>query len=177
MVVHGVADEFVRAGADWMLTEVGTCARGHNLRGPCELNGERRERLFQLELDPVIVERLDALEAAIRPLGRRDGRGIDHLAVGKHDVLRSEFVTVVEFHSAPQRDDVGERIGIVHTLRQHRSWPEVRPDCQQGVEDQLRHALGCLVAAETGIEVVGAGANADDDGAGRHGGLWGSAGG
>ena len=51
LIVDGIADEPVRAGADRMLAEIGARAGGNDRRQSRELNRKRGERLLQLELD------------------------------------------------------------------------------------------------------------------------------
>jgi hypothetical protein len=71
----------------------------------------------------------------------------------------------MKLHAAADGGEIGERIGIVDALRQHRLRAQILAKLQQLVEHQLGDTARRLVVAQPRIDVVGAGADADDDGA------------
>ena len=131
--------------------------------GRHELDRKGAERFLQRELDVIVVERAHR-RAAEGALEGRHERRIEHLAVREDDVLRGELVAVVKLHAAAERDDVGERIGIVEPLRERRLHAEIVADdpCSE-LNTSWPTRSRRFVVGKPRIEVVGSGPDADDD--------------
>ena len=106
VVVDGEAHELVRAGADRPVAKLGAGALRHHRHH--QLNRKRAERFLQREAHGVRIDRLDAVEHAVRALARRHERRVDETPKRVHHIVRGQLVAVVKPHALAEVDEVGD---------------------------------------------------------------------
>ncbi len=97
------------------------------------------------------------------------GAGQDVVQQGVNGVLhvaRGQRTSIVEAHALPQMEDIGQRIGNLPALGQHRLQIEVLIAAEKRIEDQHINALGLRVQPHARIEIRWAALDDHDQGVG-----------